>query len=233
VRNVSKTRFDPRSKLAVILFASFTMMVTISWIDEFAFVTFLLLLFIVSGFWKKGLLLYGVFVLLTMADSFLFRQGNHVLIVLLDFFSIGYRRLLPTIMAAAFAISGTKNSEWMAALQKMHVPNVLLVPLAVLFRFFPTLVQDFKSIRQAMRFRGISLSAGSILLHPLQSVEYFLIPLLMSAEKTATELSATALVRGLASETPHTTVHELKLRWWDGLVFLALGGFIVKRMWLG
>jgi energy-coupling factor transport system permease protein len=153
--------------------------------------------------------------------------------VLLDFFSVGYRRLLPTIMAAAFAISGTKNSEWMAALQKMHVPNVLLVPLAVLFRFFPTLVQDFKSIRQAMRFRGISLSAGSILLHPLQSAEYFLIPLLMSAEKTATELSATALVRGLASETPHTTVHELKLRWWDGLVFLALCGFIVKRMWLG
>ena len=84
----------------------------------------------------------------------------------------------------------------MAALQKMHVPNVLLVPLAVLFRFFPTLVQDFKSIRQAMRFRGISLSAGSVLLHPLQSAEYFLIPLLMSAEKTATELSATGWFAG-------------------------------------
>lgn len=73
---MSKTRFDPRSKLAVILFASFTMMVTISWIDEFAFVTFLLLLFIVSGFWKKGLLLYGVFVLLTMADSFCFAKAT-------------------------------------------------------------------------------------------------------------------------------------------------------------
>jgi len=113
VRNVSKTRFDPRSKLAVILFASFTMMVSISWIDEFVFVTFLLLLFLVSGFWKKGLMFYGVFVLLTLADSFLFRQGNHLLIVLLDFFSVGYRRLLPTIMAAALPLVGRRTvSGW-------------------------------------------------------------------------------------------------------------------------
>lgn len=229
---MSKTRFDPRSKLAVILFASFTMMVTISWIDEFAFVTFLLLLFIVSGFWKKGLLLYGVFVLLTLADSFLFRQGNHALIVLLDFFSVGYRRLLPTIMAAAFAISGTKNSEWMAALQKIHVPNVLLVPLAVLFRFFPTLVQDFKSIRQAMRFRGIALNGWSYVRHPLQTVEYFLIPLLMSAENTATELSATALVRGLSAKNPHTSVYTLRLKLADYVVFgtVLLLIFLFVRM---
>lgn len=229
---MSKTRFDPRSKLAVILFASFTMMVSISWIDEFVFVTFLLLLFLVSGFWKKGLLFYGVFVLLTLADSFLFRQGNHLLIVLLDFFSVGYRRLLPTIMAAAFAISGTKNSEWMAALQKMHVPNVLLVPLAVLFRFFPTLVQDFKSIRQAMRFRGIALNGWSYVRHPLQTVEYFLIPLLMSAENTATELSATALVRGLSAKNPHTSVYTLRLKLADYVVFgtVLLLIFLFVRM---
>ena len=93
------------------------------------------------------------------------------MIVLLDFFSVGYRRLLPTIMAAAFAISGTKTvSGWLRC--KNARAQRIISPAGSLISFFPTLVQDF-SIRQAMRFRGISLSAGSILLHPLQSAEYF------------------------------------------------------------
>lgn len=229
---VNKSVFDPRTKLAVILFASLIMMIPIRWEEECLFVTFLFLLFVWSGFWKKGIALYLLFLFLTWTDQQLFAQGEHVWVLLLDFFSVGYRRLLPTIMAAVFAVSGTRNSEWMAALQKIHLPNVLLVPLAVLFRFFPTLIQDFKRIRQAMRLRGIGVTGVSLFVHPVQSLEYLLIPLLMSAEKTTTELSATALVRGLATDTRHTTVYDQKLQWRDRLVLLVLGGFLLGRVWL-
>jgi len=229
---VNKSVFDPRTKLAVILCASFTMMIPVGWEEECLFVTCLFLLFVWSGFWKKGLALYLLFLFLTWTDQRLFAQGDHLWVFILDFFSVGYRRLLPTIMAAVFAVSGTRNSEWMAALQKIHIPNVLLVPLAVLFRFFPTLIQDFKRIRQAMRFRGIGMNGASLFLHPIQSLEYLLIPLLMSAEKTATELSATALVRGLATDTRHTTVYDQKLQWRDAFVLLVLCGFLLGGVWL-
>ena len=110
--------------------------------------------------------------------------------------------------------------------------SLLLVPLAVLFRFFPTLLQDVKSIRQAMRFRGIALNGWSYVRHPLQTVEYFLIPLLMSAENTATELSATALVRGLSAKNPHTSVYTLRLKLADYVVFgtVLLLIFLFVRM---
>jgi len=76
------------------------------------------------------------------------------------------------------------------------------------------------------------MNGASLFLHPIQSLEYLLIPLLMSAEKTATELSATALVRGLATDTRHTTVYDQKLQWRDAFVLLVLCGFLLGGVWL-
>jgi energy-coupling factor transporter transmembrane protein EcfT len=222
VIRVTGITFDPRTKLFVTLFASVTLMISLSWTKELIVISFLFLLFVLSGFWRKGLLFFGLFLLLSLADQFFVERNITLLVGLLDFFSVGYRRLLPTIMAAVFAMSGTKISEWLAALQKIHLPSFLLVPLAVLFRFFPTLLQDVKSIRQAMRFRGIALNGWSYVRHPLQTMEYFLIPLLMSAENTATELSATALVRGLSAKNPHTSVYSLQLKGADYAVFSSV-----------
>jgi energy-coupling factor transporter transmembrane protein EcfT len=228
---VTSISFDPRSKLLVTFFASITLMLSLTWTKELIVISFLFLLFLLSGFWQKGVLFLGIFLGLSLTEQLFAGQSNSLFAALLDFFSVGYRRLLPTIMAAVFAMSGTKISEWLAALQKIHVPTFLLVPLAVLFRFFPTLIRDSKSIRQAMRFRGFA-HGWSYVRHPLQTVEYFLIPLLMSAENTATELSATALVRGLSAENPHTSVYPLRLKLADyvvfGSVFLLI--FLFVRM---
>lgn len=45
--------FDPRTKLCVILFASFSLMVPLSFIYECLFMTILFILFLVIGEWKK------------------------------------------------------------------------------------------------------------------------------------------------------------------------------------
>ena len=229
---MTRLSLDPRCKLFVTFFASVTLMISLTWTKELIVISFLFILFLLSGFWRKGLLFFGLFLLLSLVEGFFAGQNNSIVTTLLDFFSVGYRRLLPTIMAAVFAMSGTKISEWLAALQKIRIPSFLLVPLAVLFRFFPTLLQDVKSIRQAMRFRGIALNGWSYVRHPLQTVEYFLIPLLMSAENTATELSATALVRGLSAKNPHTSVYTLLLKLADYVVFgtVLLLIFLFVRM---
>lgn len=229
---MTRLSLDPRCKLFVTFFASVTLMISLTWTKELIVISFLFILFLLSGFWRKGLLFFGLFLLLSLVEGFFAGQNNSIVTTLLDFFSVGYRRLLPTIMAAVFAMSGTKISEWLAALQKIRIPSFLLVPLAVLFRFFPTLLQDVKSIRQAMRFRGIALNGWSYERHPLQTVEYFLIPLLMSAENTATELSATALVRGLSAKNPHTSVYTLRLKLADYVVFgtVLLLIFLFVRM---
>ncbi|EOT30026.1 energy-coupling factor transporter transmembrane component T [Enterococcus saccharolyticus] len=221
-------RFDPRTKLCVILFASFSLMVPLSFFYECLFMTVLFVLFLLIGEWKKGIGYYSVFWLLAGLDYWTYPQGDHVIFGLLSFVLIGSRRLLPTVMSASFAMSGTKISEWIAALQKLRVPFSLIVPLTVLFRFFPTLLQDFKNIRKALRFRGIAMSYWDMLLHPLTTMEYIIIPILMSADNTAIDLSATAMVRGLGNSKKHTSIYPLRFQWQDyvlmGILVLCIGG---------
>lgn len=210
--------FDPRSKLCTILFASFLLMFPLPFKAEIWFVTLLYLLFILNGSLKKGTVFYGIFWLLVLGDYLLFPYIEHSLAAFFDFVFVGNRQMLPTIMAAAFAMNRTKISEWIAALKKCFVPFSLIIPLTVLFRFFPTLFQDFRSIRNAMKYRGIAVSRLALFLHPFQTMEYIIVPILMSAENTSLDLSSAALVRGLANPKAHTSVYKIRLNVQDYLL---------------
>ena len=67
--------------------------------------------------------------------------------------------------------------------------------MSVMFRFFPTVAEESRSINDAMRMRGVGLrSIGD---NPTVLLEYRLVPLLMAVVKIGDELSASALTRGL------------------------------------
>ncbi|MBL1226082.1 energy-coupling factor transporter transmembrane component T [Enterococcus sp. BWR-S5] len=227
-----QVKFDPRSKLCTILFASFSLMVSFPFSLEILFVSLLCFLFILSGSWKKGVVFYSIFWLLVLGEHLLFLYSDQPLLTFFSFLFVGNRRMLPTVMAAAFAMDKTKISEWIAALQKWRVPFYILIPLTVLFRFFPTLIQDFKSIRNAMKFRGIAVSTAALFLHPFQTMEYIIIPVLMSAENTSLDLSSAALVRGLSNTGTHTSVYALRLRIQDYLLLSVLLLLVIGRSWL-
>lgn len=114
-------------------------------------------------------------------------------------------RFLPTLVMGYFIMSTTTVSEFMAGMQRMHMPNWLTVPLSVLFRFFPTLLEEARSINAAMRMRGLGLAEAG----PLAMVEYRLVPLMACAVDIGEELSASALTRGLDAEVPRTSVCEI------------------------
>lgn len=64
-------------------------------------------------------------------------------------------RMIPTIAIAYYAVKTTKLSEFVAGMEKMHVSEKIIIPLTVVFRFLPTLKEEFQSIDDAMRMRGI------------------------------------------------------------------------------
>ncbi|MGM0217484.1 energy-coupling factor transporter transmembrane component T [Enterococcus sp. AZ126] len=224
--------FDPRSKLCTILFASLLLMFPIPFQAEILFVTLMYILFILNGSLKKGTIFYGIFWLLVLGDHLMFPFIDHSIVAFFDFLFVGNRRMLPTIMAAAFAMNRTKISEWIAALKKCHVPFGLIIPLTVLFRFFPILLQDFRSIRNAMKYRGIAISTVDLFIHPLQTMEYIIVPILMSAENTSLDLSSAALVRGLANPKAHTSVYEIRFNVQDYILIgsLILCGIVGRLM---
>lgn len=111
----------------------------------------------------------------------------------------------PGIMMGAFLLSSTSVSEFIAAMQKMHISEKIVIPLAVIFRFIPTIKQEYQAINDAMKMRGIGFSRRN----PLLIIEYRLIPLIFSVIKIGDELSAAAITRGLGAPIKRTNVCKI------------------------
>ncbi len=128
---------------------------------------------------------------------------------------------LPFLMMVYLLISTTKISELVVALESLRMPKCVIIPITVLFRFFPTVREEWMAINKAMKLRGIGLSVRNALTKPLTMLEYIFVPLLFSLVKIGEELSAAALTRGLGSDVKRTHLVEIGFCLRDWLVLVA------------
>ena len=104
-------------------------------------------------------------------------------------------RFAPGIMTGAYLISSTSISEFIGAMERMHITEKIVIPMSVIFRFFPTISEEYQAIRDAMKMRGIRFGGK--------------IPLMVSVVKIGDELSAAALTRGLGATVKRTNVCQI------------------------
>lgn len=88
-------------------------------------------------------------------------------------------QFIPGLMMGYYTVTTTTVSEFVAAMERMHMPKQIVIPLSVMFRFFPTVGEEASSISDAMRMRGISFGGN----HPGKMLEYRLIPLMTCSVK--------------------------------------------------
>lgn len=205
--------FDPRVKLFFIVSMSmFTFMGTNTATLFFFFL--IALIFQLGGGKYRLAAMNGVLYLIVLGLDALITQyvGNAMLQVGLGMFTDVLERLIPAFMIAGWATRSTETSELISALQNMRLPKGVIVSLAVAFRFLPTVRHEFWHIKNTMKLRGVGISWKSLLRHPLRTMEYALVPLLMRSMKIAEDLAASALTRGLDRETRRSSYKEVRLR---------------------
>lgn len=138
-------------------------------------------------------------------------------------------RFAPGIMMGAFLISSTSVSEFIAAMERMHVTEKIVIPMSVIFRFFPTIAEEYRSINDAMRMRGIRFGGKN----PFLMIEYRLVPLMVSVVKIGDELSAAALTRGLGAPNKRTNICKIGFHVQDIIAILlcvaCFGLFFFQR----
>jgi energy-coupling factor transporter transmembrane protein EcfT len=125
-------------------------------------------------------------------------------------------KLMPGVVTGIYVFSSTTVSEFTAAMQRMHVSETITIPLSVMFRFFPTVAEEFSAINDAMRIRGVSFGGG----HPGKMLEYRLIPLMICSVNIGQELSAAALTRGLGGKVRRTNVCRIGFHFADLVVMV-------------
>ncbi len=119
-------------------------------------------------------------------------------------------------MMAYFTVTTTTVSEFVAAMHRMHIPEKIIIPTSVMFRFFPTVIEEFAAIGDAMRMRGIRFGGGKT----SKMLEYRLVQMIMCSVKIGEELSAAALTRGLGAPVKRTNICKIGFHRADILLFL-------------
>ena len=230
-------KLDPRTKLFMVFIVSLIVMMSATtpflWAIRLSITLIPIILLILEKKYSSALrflLAYAAALVLTF--YFLSEQSEGILASLL----IGYCgivvQFMPAIITAWYVVRTTKIGEFMSCMQKMHVPDGIAVSLAVVMRFFPTIKEEYSSINDAMRMRGVMLGGGNV----LRMVEFRMIPLLFSCVNIGEELSAAAITRGLGGDTKRSSVIELKLGLADYLMMTFLTAatviFVVYKYFL-
>lgn len=126
-----------------------------------------------------------------------------------------FTKILPGMSMFCFLVLTTTVSEFIAAMDGLHISKKFTVPVSVMFRFFPTMKEEYGAIQAAMRLREVGSWRN-----PMEMLEYRIVPLLMGLVSIGNELSASALTRGLNSPARRTNMCPIGFHWQDGLALL-------------
>ncbi len=215
-RNVHSL-LDPRTKL-LLLFTSSVFVVGNAgeaWMLPFYWILVYLpvLLLFAEKEWRAGLIAIGIYIGSYYAQMAL----QHDLTMLQSSLALMLyiiTKILPTVILARYVVKTTKVSEFLTAMNRMHVTDKLTIPISVIFRFFPTVLEEMRAINDCMRMRGIEMGAKKA----SEAIEYRLVPLIASCSIIGEELSAAAMTRGLDVGKKRSCIWKIRLGIWDVLV---------------
>ena len=133
--------------------------------------------------------------------------------------------LFPRIIAVGISmrtlIGRNEASRTLAALRNLHLPERLIMIVAVIFRFFPVLSGDMKLLRQSIRTRGAFTSTLQKLRALPSYLEILTVPMALRVIRIAETLSASAETRGIDLKRRKSNYLSLRFSAWD-VVFCVL-----------
>ncbi len=228
--NTERVKFDPRSKLFLFLSVAFMVMHTPNTIFNCCISAFVIVLLILAGQFrhvkKKYFILLGSYVVERILSMLTPSATTSVLLIVVVLLKL----YLPTILAFQLVYKTTTISEFMAAFTKMKLPATFIIPFAVMFRFIPTVNEEWNGIRQAMGFRGIGLTYKNVFFRPIQTLEYIVVPLLFSCVNVMDELVAASLARGLDTSKKRTCVAAVRMHFYDYLIVICIFCFMAASV---
>ncbi len=187
------------------------------------FVGWLCIMLVYFGLFKQGLLyglvyLFATFWLLQMVPK-------GVMFISPMLLGMIYKFIAPVM--AGYLTFKIPSGKIIAVFQKSNLPQSVVLILIVIIRFIPTISGEFKTIREAMKVRGFTASFGKLLLRPLQTMEYAVVPLIFRSIKVGDELAAAAIVRGIEKPIKKHSYYSTRLAKTDGVILFISGCLLI------
>ena len=224
-------RLDPRTKLLILAIISVSVFMNKSILIECVFAGIPLLLLVVSAKLQKAMKYAAFFLALLLLQLYIVPILPVTVGGIVYMFAVYTRKLLPCFMLGSYLIAPTGVSKFLAALAKLRLPKGLTISLAITLRYFPTMGEEWSSIRDAMALRGISASIGGLICHPVQTMEHVYVPMLVSASKISDEITQAAITRGIEHTGERSCLESVSFSVLDLLTVLTYIALIAAMIY--
>lgn len=203
---------DPRIKLLLSIILGSIIFQTSSRFFYFWAYAIVIALWLVIREWKTAIKLVVFLVVLVKVEDALLMMGNENAQVYLHLLLFVFQRPAIFYIMGSWMTTKMNLGVFLVGLQKMRVPNGLIISLAVMFRYGITVTDEIQSIRDTMKLRGIDLNILNVLTNPVRSLEYTMVPLAIRSLTIADQLAASAMTRGLDTDRDRTSYLDVKIR---------------------
>lgn len=223
-------RLDIRAKLLLLLLTNLLMFKSLNTMEHMFVSSIMFILVSIFSSFKHALRIYAIYLIFALYEIFF---GQISTIKIFDTFmlvsSLMFKTIYLPICAGIILVDGTKVSELITFLRKIKIPNSFIIVLAVIFRFFPVMLRDYKHISNSLKMKGIGLNKFYYVRHPLQFMEYVFVPYVIISSNIANELSISCLCRGIENSKNATSIQILKFKTIDYLfiLFIIIMSYIV------
>ena len=211
---------DPRTKIFLVLAMGASITILVPIYVEILSAALLAFLFVMNRQVKSAIKLMTVFLFLA-GLTYLPQDIPGVTSIVMP---VGFmvRRFMMPIVAGNYLISSTPVGLLMNALEKLKLPFSVVITIAVMFRFFPTLKEEYGHIKNAMKMRGIGLNAVTVISKPILTLEYMMVPLLSSASRIGDELAAAGHTKGVDAPAKKVRYKTSRFTAADAFIFLYI-----------
>ena len=220
---------DPRTKLFLLLTMNIVLLNTSSGVllpylrFIIGFLPFVMLL--TAGRYKPAWVYLTIYLTSHVFMVYVLDYTSGLLMMLLGFLASMGTKFVPGGMLGVYFFCSTRINEFVAAMERMHVSQKVIIPVSVMFRFFPTVKEEAEGISNAMRMRKPGFS--HFFSKPVEILEYRLVPLMISVVNIGEDLSASALTRCLGREDSRTNISRCGFGVIDYVLFAVGIAFIM------
>ncbi len=213
---------DPRTKLAILITVGIIMMsgklTGVEYVLRLICTSIPLVLLLAGRLYRSAVIYVAVLFGAVLCEGFIIPNTRGVLNLMIMIICGIITRFTPGYLCGWYIVRSTSVSEFVTAMERMHFPNVITIPMSVMFRYFPTLKEEYASIRDAMKMREI----GRSIRNPFIYIEYVLVPIMMSTLQIANDLSAASLTKGLGIGRKRTHICRIGIKALDMLLIGAM-----------
>lgn len=219
--NNNKLNPNPITKFFVVVLLGLTVVHSIHHIFEWILILIISIMYFLNNFKKealKNIIIFGV----------LFFSTNLEALALIPFFIKIFFSLIFVIrmfylpyIAGKFLIKTSDVGSIISSMDILRIPSFISIPIAVMFRFFPSFKEEKNNIKMAMKIRGIKTK------NPLKYLEYIAIPLLIISSNIAEDISKAAETKCIASPRKKTRYISVKVRFIDFAYSLTITATVI------